>query len=81
MTCDGRHPKTDVRHSLSASRDLTHQAHVMCLTLLHQSMPLHATCALLTQAAKALWDYWYETLETGCIHGPNCRWRKEGGFW
>ena len=31
-----------------------------------------------TEEALDAWNKWYEFLDTGCIHGDNCRQRKEG---
>jgi NACalpha-BTF3-like transcription factor len=30
------------------------------------------------QEAEVIWNKWYEYLDTGCLHGDNCKQRKEG---
>jgi hypothetical protein len=30
------------------------------------------------QEAQKLWEWWYNTLYTGCLHGPNCKTRAAG---
>lgn len=31
------------------------------------------------QAAKPVWDFWYEFLHRGCLHGRDCVRRKRDG--
>ncbi|KAL6746816.1 hypothetical protein V8C86DRAFT_2930794 [Haematococcus lacustris] len=55
-------------------RPYQHQAGIWPLDQLQDKYRLVKTDA----EAKAAWQAWYDALETGCMHGPNCASRKAG---
>ncbi|KAJ9534596.1 hypothetical protein QJQ45_022183 [Haematococcus lacustris] len=55
-------------------RPYQHQGGIWPLDQLQDKYRLAKTDA----EAKAVWQAWYDALETGCMHGPNCASRKAG---